>query len=469
MDESARSSNSGAASSKPKAHSSRSTSLVIRILSALIVLVVANQWHLATHYVRDLHRHDANYFDVSFASFLGQDKNEQLEQHQQKQKFDLEGSYITSPICGPCFRGSVPNSRTNCHDSLQRFLKNNASLADASKMLVDKLSSCEMCLPEKCYAQYSHNKSIIKSDGKHQYKYWRYDRAAPRFTNPTTLTMNSIPNKLRIPPSRFNDIAKYFEEQFWERHNSTSNSTGMEFLFEYNPGIVTLTERLKKSLPKEAAYLVSLRVTQANNCFTTDVYDKLDKLVWDAVYHTSTNHLGLLLLDVNYNILPGYEIVLDMDTQLDLRRVTKQGSSDFGPTFMDYRIFLLNDEVYLHVNADTTMVTKLKLKAKGHDDIERPDNKDPSEDVDGVLYRDFRLSNLYGGDLLEVTVEHQFNTIWSGGLNGKNYALFALSKKTFPEDEDSVYAEIDIAPNHRVQQVVLDEYEHITKQQVFGE
>ena len=161
--------------------------------------------------------------------------------------------------------------------------------------------------------------------------------------------------------------------------------------------------------------------------------------------------------------------MLDVDTQLDLRRVIKRGSSDLSPTFMDYRIFLLNDEVYLHANADTTTVTKLKLKAKGYDYVDKTLNRDPSDDVDGILYRNFKLSNLYGGDLLEVSVEHQFNTIWSGGAFGKNYALFGIPNRTHTGAEDSIYAEIDIAPTHRVHQLILDEYEHIAKRQVFGE
>jgi hypothetical protein len=70
--------------------------------------------------------------------------------------------------------------------------------------------------------------------------------------------------------------------------------------------------------------------------------------------------------------------------------------------------------------------------------------------------------------MLQVSVEHQFNTIWSGGLYGKNYALFGIRNKTHPDAEDAVYAEIDIAPDHRVQRVILDEYDHSSLYCVFG-
>jgi hypothetical protein len=68
----------------------------------------------------------------------------------------------------------------------------------------------------------------------------------------------------------------------------------------------------------------------------------------------------------------------------------------------------------------------------------------------------------------ETCYKSQFNTIWSGGLFGKNYALFGVPNKTHPEAEDAVYAEIDIAPVHRVQQVILDESNHISLYNVFG-
>jgi hypothetical protein len=106
--------------------SARATSLLIRITTALIVVVVANQWHLASHYVQDLHRNDARYFDVSFATFLGEDPAA-TGSKDRPTKSDtiskLEDDYVTSPICGPCFsfRGSMGDSRQTCYDVLQRY------------------------------------------------------------------------------------------------------------------------------------------------------------------------------------------------------------------------------------------------------------------------------------------------------------------------------------------------------------
>lgn len=447
-----------------KARRSSNASLLLGIITVLIVAVLANQWHLATRYN---HESEARYFSDALASFRGQN----AAKRPIHPDIPLKDSYITSQICGPCYRALIPNSRSSCFDLLDKSLETNTSLADAAQKLASEYPECQLCIPEKCNEYYRRNNKPAEKylggneDTQHKYKYWRYDQAAPKFSNPTTLTLNVIPPDSRIPPSRFNDIAKFFEEQHQLRLKSSSKSNKVDFLLEYNPGIVTLPANLKRSLPKEAAYLLSLRVTPANNCFATDVYSALEKDVWDAVYHTSTNHLGLALLDTNYDILSGYEIVIEVDKQLDLKR----DAGDVSPTFMDYRIFLLNNEVYLHANADTTTVTKLKLHAKGYPDLHRSVNKDPSDDKEGTPFRNIRLTNLYGGDRLEVYVEHQFNTIWSGGINGKNYALFGIPNKTHTDAEDSVYAEIDITPTHRVHQMILDEYDHISLYHVFGE
>ena len=61
----------------------------------------------------------------------------------------------------------------------------------------------------------------------------------------------------------------------------------------------------------------------------------------------------------------------------------------------------------------------------------------------------------------------QFNTIWSGGIHGKNYALFGLPNSTHLDSPDSVFAELDIFP-HRVQQFLPEEYDQLTRKDVFA-
>jgi hypothetical protein len=247
----------------------------------------------------------------------------------------------------------------------------------------------------------------------------------------------------------------------------------MDYLVEYNPGLVAIPSKIRQNLPEEAAYLLSLRITPANNCFPTEVYANLPRDVWHAVYHTSTNHLGLALLDEKYQMIPGYDVVIEIDIPLDLKRSTKtRDGAAVSPTFMDYRLFVLNDDIYLHANADTVVVNRLSLKAKGFGDDNAYSQIGTcfavAEEAGtvGGWEKPCRLDNLYGGDKLQVTLMHQFNTIWSGGIYGKNYALFGIPNATHPDAPDSIYAEIDIFPHH-VQQILPNEYEDISKKTVF--
>lgn len=206
---------------------------------------------------------------------------------------------------------------------------------------------------------------------------------------------------------------------------------------------------MKKCLPKYAAYAVAFRVTPANNCFKREDMGELPQKVWDHTMMSATNLLGLALLDEQYEILQGYDVVVDIATQLGFQK-DGYGTTYFGePTFMDYRLFTLNEAIYLHANADVTVVTKLDLRSKEHGLKEEKGQ--------------FKLNNVYGGDNLEVTMLHQFNTIWSGGERGKNYALFAVPNRTHPYAPDSVYAEVDINPVHRVQQIYLDDIEMLKR------
>jgi len=391
--------------------------------------------------------------------------------------------YITSDICGECFR-SLFDTR-QCYTIMARDVKKlGLTLSKAAEKLGHESKNCQMCHPQHCWDHYFNNTNANTNSTQqqqpnyygsgHKSKYWRFDTASPKFTNPITLTLPSIPDELRMPPSRFHDIGAYFTEKF---EFATKFNKSMDYLVEYNPGIVAIPTNMKPNLPTEATYLLSLRVTPANNCFSTKVYEKLPQTVWDAVYYTSTNHLGLALLDENYQMLPGYDVVIELDVPLDLKRSTDSKAGDsVSPTFMDYRIFLLNDRIYLHANADTVVVSPLSLRAKGYGDyVEHTTNTDHCAFVaeeaggNGSWDKPCLLHNLYGGTGLQVTLLRQFNTVWSGGSNGKNYALFAVPDATDPGGNapDSIYAEIDIFP-HRIQRILPDEHDRISKGDVFG-
>ncbi|KAL7533111.1 hypothetical protein ACHAXR_005048 [Thalassiosira sp. AJA248-18] len=461
------------------------------VIGIAIIILMGLHWHLAIHHTRTgMQPHDLflssfvsprsgkNYrsddIEIEPQQAAGMNVNS-TEKRPLSSPQDGVAPYILSPICGGCTR-SYFDSRP-CFTIIQREVKKSTlTLLQAATKLGKESKTCELCDPVQCHNHYfnrsqnnHHGSSVQHQD---QSKYWRFDRGNPKFTNPSTVTLTSIPPELRMPPSRFQDIGAYFEEKY---EYSKANNASMDYLVEYNPGIVAIPSRMKQNLPQEAAYLISLRVTPANNCFSTEVYAALPKDVWNAVYHTATNHLGLALLDENYQMIPGYDVVIELDVPLDLKRSTTSKAGDaVSPTFMDYRIFILNNEIYLHINADTVIVNRLSLRAKGFgdDDAYARDtgtcyHAASVAGEEGNWEQPCRLENLYGGDNLQVTLMRQFNTIWSGGVYGKNYALFGIPNVTHPDAPDSIYAEIDIFP-HRVQQILPEEYEQLSKFQVFG-
>ncbi|KAL9184487.1 hypothetical protein ACHAXT_012457 [Thalassiosira profunda] len=453
------------------------------VIGIAISFVLFVQWNLALHHTRSLQPHDL--FLSSFASPLsggngrraqvddnrplGKDGSAAANVQQPDTHDDGVAPYITSSICGGCTR-SYFDARP-CFTLVQREQKKSGlSLEEAASKVGKESKHCELCNPALCLQHYLGNNTKVDGSGI-KAKYWRFDRASPKFSNPTTLTLKSIPDELRIPPSRFDDIGAYFSEKYNEVRG---DNTGMNYLVEYNPGLVIIPDKMKQHLPKEAVYLVSLRVTPANNCFSTNVYEKLEKDVWNAVYHTSINHLGLALLDENYQMIPGYDVITEIDVQFDLKRDTSTKAGDaVSPTFMDYRIFVLNDEIYLHANMETVVVNRLSLRAKGFGD-DAAYEKDVGTCADvakeagkmGTWEKPCRLDTIYGGDKLQVGLARQFNTIWSGGIGGKNYALFGVPNATHPDSPDSIYAEIDIFPHH-VQQILPDQYEQLPKKEVF--
>mmetsp|Transcript_3526 Transcript_3526/g.8994 ORF Transcript_3526/g.8994 Transcript_3526/m.8994 type:complete len:836 (-) Transcript_3526:1456-3963(-) len=366
--------------------------------------------------------------------------------------------YTLSPLCGGCVR-SLSNMTSKmyrfgvpCYDIMLRRLKrgNAQSLDHAATLVAEEFEECRICHPRTCWKNYFDELSLnpeglVEPNSGYLTKYWRFDSAAPKFSSPTTLVLSSIPQEFRIPPSRFADIEAYLIEKYNE-FESSNDTKHVEIFIEYNPGLAAIPSKMKQYLPQDATYAVVFRVTPANNCFARSQMEKLPKKVWEHTLMSATNLLGIALLDKHYNMLEGYDVVLDPATQLECQK-DGYGTTYFGePTFMDYRLFTLNDELYLHANADVTVVTKLDLRSKMH-------SRKAKKKVE------FKLDVLYGENNLEVTMLHQFNTIWSGGDRGKNFALFSVPNITHPDEPDSTYAEVHINPYHEVQQIYLDDVE----------
>ncbi|KAL7531744.1 hypothetical protein ACHAXR_009828 [Thalassiosira sp. AJA248-18] len=383
-------------------------------------------------------------------------KLSEIEAKKRNLSFCRNPPYILSKFCGGCSHAVVTNftsklyrSGTPCNDIILRRIKQGKAetFQEAAKLVGEEIEECQYCHPESCWKNYFSDmslsvKGLDATDRGFLTKYWRFDQVAPKVTSPITLALPSIPKEFRIPPSRFTDIEAFFTEKYNE-FEGNNDMKHVQIFIEYNPGLAPIPPEMKKYLPKYAAYVVALRVTPANNCFRRDQMEDLPQKVWEHTMMSATNLLGLALLDEEYEILPGYDIVVDIATQLGFQK-DGYGTTYFGePTFMDYRLFTLNDKLYLHANADVTVVTQLDIRSRAH---KRKATKG-----------EFKLDVVYGDDRLSVIMLHDFNTIWSGGDRGKNFALFSVPNSTHPSEPDSIYAEVEINPYHQVQQIYLDE------------
>ena len=413
-----------------------SSSSLLRVIAVAIFIVLALHWYLMLHL-------EASYAPHNYS--LLESTSTRATTPATRHSYKKKPSYILSSVCGGCYRAY----RGKCFDIIQQHKdENNSTLLEAMQS-VGKSGGpeCSVCDPDACYKPYISGDGNEEEDWTPKFKYWRYDAIAPRYSSAHGLLLQSIPNHLRIPPSRYNDIEEYIRQVYKDPDPSnTSNS----FLFEYNPSLATIPTEMKSYLPLNAVYVAALRVTPSGRCMSRKVEDALPENIKQTMH--SLCHLGIALLDDKYQVIPGYDVVIDLDVQLDLKRWKVLGE----PTFSDYRLFLLNGELYLNINSDTVVLTKLRLSAKGFGSLE------DEADVDKDGERPIKLKNLYGRDQLEVTLLHQFNSIWGRQVEGsgerwsnfdKNYALFSRP------DRMEIYAEITVSPEHRVRQIIPDEYE----------
>ena len=147
--------------------------------------------------------------------------------------------------------------------------KNGMTIVDkvleSNKVVAQKHKDCEICNVDTCWKRFlDEDDAITKENKRFDTKYWRFDKAAPKISKSVALVLPSLPEELRIPSRRHEDIEDFLTEKYDAREETDRY---IPFLVEYNPSLVQIPLGLKPSLPHEAAYLTTLRVTPANNCF----------------------------------------------------------------------------------------------------------------------------------------------------------------------------------------------------------
>ena len=455
--------------------SSSSSSSLLRIIGVAIAFVLAFHWYLILHHVSyHAPKREHNPFlalslggDSDHGKVRGSRRVRGRRKHNNNGK---EEPYILSSACGGCYRTYYKDGKY-CHDLIQEYMQQNngTSIQDASKFVVQDVDECKICNPDTCYNNQYDMSSLSSQQQqlqqKYKTKYWRFDQTAPQLNSPTSLVLPSIPDELRIPQSQYtnDNIESYIRKKY--ANPDPANITNV-FLMEYNPAIAPIPTAMKEYLPNDAVYVLSLRVTPHNFCFGIWLTQSLSDDIKQTMH--SLNHLGLALLDERYQIIDGgYNVVIDIDRQLGAKREHVMTE----PAFVDFRLFTLNDELYLHINSDTVILTRLRLRSKTIMKEKGMIIEDDTDDSGTIqdFERDkkpFKLKNLYGGDTFEVTLLHQFNTIWGEGkesIHGKNYALYSIPNTTHPSEPDSIYAEMSVYPEHKVMQILPDSYDKLPK------
>jgi len=347
--------------------------------------------------------------------------------------------------------------RSPCFDLIERHQRKEKNgttpLLDAMRY-VGKIPECNMCDPDTCYKRHvdgddAHNDQNTEKNRVKLFKYWRFDQVPLHYNVAAGLVLPSIPDRLRVPPSRFRDVEAYIRELY---ANPDPKNTSNSFLSEYNPSLAVIPAGMKSSLPRHAKYIASMRVSPNIHCFPREIEDALEDDIKQTMH--SVSHLGVA---GKYQVIPGFDVVIDLAGQLDIMRSKWMGE----PALSDYRLFVLNGELYLNINADTVIVTRVKLLATEYVKHSWFEGNADEVEPDGDEEEQLELENLHGGDRLKVILLHQFNSIWGGGREhkkwknyDKNYALFSP-----PNNDGKVYAEVAIYPEHKVMEIVPDEYD----------
>jgi len=457
-------------SSSSNTSKSSQSSKLLTIIGIAILCVLCFHWYLILHHVNYHAPNSVHYNPFLASSLIGKKLRngmKRLRNRVIRRRGQInEDGYILGEHCGGCYRTySKPSTKeqTPCYDVIHDYMfKHNTTLYIASKEIATSIKECAVCNPTTCYPKHSITGTNEEQQHTYRTKYWKFDQTLPSdiLQNPTSIVLDSIPDELRIPTSEYDNIESYIKDKY--KHPDPANITNV-FLLEYNPSIAVIPTYMRTYLPSNARYILSLRVTPHNFCFPIWLTNKLSDDIKQTMH--SLNHLGLALLDEQLQIIQGYNVVIDLDQQLGAKREHVMTE----PAFVDFRLFNLHDELYLHINSDTVILTKIELRSKS---IATEMGVYDEHDNTGTLNefekdeKSFKLNNLYGGDDFEVTLLHQFNTIWGTGRDavyGKNYALFTLPPDTSnPEQQDkAIYAEMSIYPTHTIQSIIPSNYTKI--------
>jgi len=359
---------------------------------------------------------------------------------------------IHSPYCRKCHSSWVTPRRRgrSCISAIRGIMqrKNESSTSapqKAAAFVARSVDGCASCDPALCP-----NGTIFH----------RFDsaRISPKVLRGMTYLLPSVSSSARIPPLdvRNDDRLLNYLTELWKNKST-------DFLFEYNPSVVQLPNKVRRSLglqqSDDAQYLASFRLSAANECFSDYIYSNITNEQWRAI-RWAPNYLGLALLRSDLTVVPGYDVVVDVEKGIgitdDGRGILKPKKVDVVPYhFMDYRIYAARDgTIWLSVNAVSVQLGPLLIWSP---------NCSESAAISSSAAVTF--PTIHGDPAkIQVGLSQNFSTVWNGGINGKNYALFQTDEVG---SMNEVLAEINTWPLHQVARLRPLEHDVIPLSEIF--
>lgn len=222
------------------------------------------------------------------------------------------------------------------------------------------------------------------------HRFWRFDKiwASHNIVAAQSYFLTCVPNHLRAPNS-LDELAHFnmtrcmeelwktnslkqpeyddqrIQQQQQQQHNPKAStkypSNPRTLLFEFNPTVVALPQTLRQQVREiggwtEAVYLASFRVSGDHNCVPWyGVKEYWNTQQWQAA--KKHNFLGLALLDEHLQLLHKSDIVVDIAEQL----IGPDTADKPSVSFIDFRLFVLHDRVYLNINGPPVLLVPIDL------------------------------------------------------------------------------------------------------------
>ena len=258
-------------------------------------------------------------------------------------------------------------------------------------------------------------------------QYLRFDQAAPRYSTAKTNWLGSVPASNRLSPSAMDNFTHYL--------NQPENVYPRKLhLFDYNPSIVLLPHPLVVgSNNTTAVYMASYRVSHVHHCFHTEERLRMYGGTWEIYKKVPpTDYLGIALLAEDLTVLA--DAVVSPKTKSTRPKPLKDLEYYRNPDLMDFRLFLLQGQIYLSMGI---VITPIQISFGGKAASSQDRGFVPLREVwEGrnsfqVLLRKYASCAVYGGKY-----EHSKNLQYF--VSSNNYVLMEHNPGRAPHDTRQV-------------------------------